>query len=391
MRLSAIGVRNISRNRFRTVLTILGVAVAIVAFVMLRTVLSAWTVAADYAAKDRVATRHKVSFIMTLPERYVSEVQEIPGVKQAAFASWFGGKDPNHENEFFATIAVDPDSFLSVYDEVEVPAAQREAWMQNRKGALVGDVLAKKLGWKIGDRVTLKGTIYPGDWEFQIAGIYTASRKSIDRSTFWFHYDYLNEWARERNPRAADQIGWIVSRIDDPSQSARIAKDIDRHFEERDIQTLSMSERALNTSFLGMVSALLKALDVVSIVILLIMVLILGNTIAMGVRERTQEYGVLRAIGFLPKHLALFVLGEAVTIGALGGLIGLGLSYPVVEQGLGRFLEENMGGLFPYFRIAPETAVAAVVIAVVLGLIAAGAPAYRASKLDVVDSLRKVG
>src|SRR5690606_35213549 len=129
----------------------------------------------------------------------------------------------------------------------------------------------------------------------------------------------------------------------------------------------------------------------VSIVILLIMVLILGNTIAMGVRERTQEYGVLRAIGFLPKHLALFVLGEAVTIGALGGLIGLGLSYPVVEQGLGRFLEENMGGLFPYFRIAPETAVAAVVIAVVLGLIAAGAPAYRASKLDVVDSLRKVG
>lgn len=391
MRLSAIGVRNVLRNRFRTVLTALGVAVAILAFVMLRTILSAWTAAVDHAAKDRVGTRHKVSMILPLPGRYVAEVEQIPGVEKAAPASWFGAKDPKHEQEFFATIAVEAESFLSVYDEVKVAPDAREAWMQNRRGALVGDVLAKKLGWKVGDRVTLQGTIYPGDWEFEISGIYTATRRSIDRSTFWFHYDYLNEWLKDRTPAQADQVGWIVSRIDDPSQAAAISKRIDQHFDSRDVQTLSMSERALNTSFLGMISAILSALDIVSVVILLIMTLILGNTIAMGVRERTNEYGVLRAIGFLPKHLALFVLGESIAIGAIGGLLGVLAAYPLIEQGLGRFLEENMGGFFPYVRIAPTTIGVAFGLALLLGALAAGFPAYRASKLDIVDSLRKVG
>lgn len=388
MQLSALAYRNVLRNKFRTVLTIFGVAVAIVAFVMLRTVLSAWTAAADEAAKDRIGTRHKISFIMTLPRRYVQEVESIPGVKKAALASWFGAKDPKHETEFFATIAVEPEPFLEVYDEIITPPEQREAWFQNRRGALVGDVLAKKLGWKVGDKIVLRGTIYPGDWEFEVSGIYTAARKSIDRSTLWFHYEYMNESVA---PRMKDQIGWIMSRIDDPSRAAEIARAVDAHFEERDLQTLSMSERALNTSFLGMLSAILKAVDVVSVVILLIMMLILGNTIAMGVRERTNEYGVLRAIGFLPKHLVGFVLGEAFSIGLLGGIAGLLLAYPVVQLGIGRFLEENMGAYFPFFRIGADTAIAALLLAGLLGLCAAIWPAYQASKLKVVDSLRRVG
>ena len=190
--------------------------------------------------------------------------------------------------------------------------------------------------------------------------------------------------------RRKDQIGWIITRVDDPARTAEVSAAIDKLFDDRDVQTLSMSERAMNVSFLGMISAVLRAVDIVSLVILGIMMLILGNTIAMGVRERTNEYGVMRAIGFLPRHVAIFVLGEAVTIGVLGGGLGLALSYPLVERGLGRWLEENMGSFFPYFRVTAGTALTALALAVALGLVAALLPAYRAARLDVVDALRRV-
>lgn len=388
--MAMVAVRNLRRNPLRTFLTVAAVMVAIITFVTLRTVLSAWTAGADNAAKDRVGTRHKVSFIMPLPRRYMQEVQGIPGVKSTASANWFGGKDPKHERDFFATLAVEPKDFLEVYDEIAIPAEQRDSWFQTKTGAIIGDSLAKKFGWKIGDRITLNGTIYPGEWEFVVSGIYTATRRSVDRASLYFHYDYLND-----DPRTSqimhDQIGWIVSRVDDPGRSAEIAKAIDAKFDERDIQTLSMSERAMNTSFIGMISALLKAVNVVSLVILGIMALIVGNTVAMSVRERTHEYGVLRAIGFLPKHLAVFVLSEAVAVSTLGGVLGVLLSYPLVERGLGRALEENLGGFFPFFRIDPQTVVISVLLAAVLGLVAAALPAYGAAQLKVVDSLRRAG
>jgi putative ABC transport system permease protein len=312
-------------------------------------------------------------------------------VKAVAGANWFGGKDPKHETEFFGSFAVDPKQYLEVYDEIILPEEQRQAWYQDRTGAVVGDVLAKKMGWKLGDRVTLAGTIYPGDWEFQISGIYTATRRSVDRSSFMFHFDYLNDSQAVATMGAKDLVGWVVSRIDDPGRAAEISKAIDAHFDERDMQTLSMSERAMNTSFIGMISAVLKAVDAVSLVILAIMVMILGNTVAMGVRERTHEYGVLRAIGFLPKHLAAFVLGEAVAVSVAGGVVGIMISYPFVQEGVGRFLEENMGAFFPFFRIDPATVVWALVLATVLGLVAAALPAYNASRLKVVDALRRTG
>ncbi len=388
MNLSAMATRNVLRNVFRTSATVLGVSVAILAFVLLRTVITAWSEGAEYAAQDRLATRHKVSFIMPLPQRYVEEVREIPGVRNAMGMQWFGAKHPTREEEFFATMAVEPERLFDIYTEMKVPQDQIESWKQNRKGAIVGRVLAKKFGWKVGDRIKLRGTIFPGDWEFEISGTYDSDRRSIDLSSFFFHYDYLNESIPERR---RDQIGWVAASIDDASQGPAISKAIDAHFEERDIQTLSMSEKALNNSFMGMFTAILSAMDLVSVVILLIMMLILGNTVAMGVRERTHEYGVLRAIGFLPRHLVAFVLGEAATIGVIGGVVGLGLSYPIVEGGVGRFLEENMRGFFPYFRIDSSTAVLALVFATILGLLAAAIPAYNASKLNVIDSLRRVG
>jgi putative ABC transport system permease protein len=388
MGIATIAIRNLGRNKFRTVLTLAGVIIAVIAFLLLRTILWSWTAGIEQASKDRVVTRQKVSFIMPLPLRYVEEVRQIPGVRLASGMNWFGAKDPKHEHEFFSTIAVDPETFLKVYDEVIVPSDQEQAWKQNRRGALIGDALAKKLGWKLGDKIVLQGTIYPGDWEFQISGIYTAKRATVDRSTLWFHWDYMNE---AQPARLKDNVGWIAARVNDPSRASQIAKLIDQRFEERDTQTLSMDERSFQSSFLGMISAILGAVNIVSIVIMIIMMLILGNTIAMGVRERTQEYGVLRAIGFLPRHVVFFIIAEGAVLGAVGGALGLLIGYPFVEKGVGRFLEENMGAFFPFFRVNPGIAGMAFGLAVVLGLLAAIIPARQAARLEVVSALRRVG
>jgi putative ABC transport system permease protein len=387
MKLFLIALRNLNRNRLRTFLTVLGAAVAILAFVSLRTVLSAWSAAADFASKDRIASRHKVSFILPLPKKYVEEIRAVPGVKEANYMSWFGGKDPKDPSSFFASMAVQTETFFSVWDELVVPPDQQQRWKEDKKGAIVGDVLAKKMNLKVGDRLTLQGAIYPGDWEFNISGIYTTTRKSVDRSSFFFHWNYLNDSLPENR---RDEVGWIASRIDDPERSAPISAAIDRIFDEKDVQTATMSERAMNLSFMGFLSAILAALDVISLIILLIMMMMIGNTIAMGVRERTREYGVLQALGFRPGHIRLFVIGEALGLGLLSGVVGIGLSIPIVEKGIGGLLEENMGAWFPYFRIAPETYVAALGLAALLAVTASLIPAIRAGRLSVTNALRRV-
>jgi putative ABC transport system permease protein len=388
MQLFLIAARNLSRNRLRSFLTVLGAAFALLTFILLRTVLGAWNVGLEHASRDRLGTRHKVSFIMQLPKRYIDEVRGVPGVKQATWANWFGAKDPRHPNEFFANLAVDPASYLEVIDEMVLTSEERTRWLEDKRGAVVGDVLAKKLGLKVGDKITLEGSIYPGDWEFNIDGIYTASRRSLDRSQFLFHWDYMNDALPDRRK---DQIGWVMARIDDPSRSADIATAIDKRFDDKDNQTVTMSERAMNASFMGMFSALLTALDVISLIILFIMLMILGNTIAMGVRERTREYAVLRAIGFEPWHIRFFVVGEAAVLGLAAGVAGVALAYPIVDRGLGRWLEENMGVWFPYFRVSPVTMVAALVIATVLATAASLIPSIQAGRIAVTDALRRVG
>lgn len=387
MNLVSIAVRNIGRNRFRAVMTVLGVAVAVVAFVMLRTVVTATNVAVTHAAQDRVATRHKVSFILDLPRRYVDTVRGIDGVQSATWANWFGAKLPSQPNEFFASMAVDTDTFFTVYNEMAVPPEALTRWREDRRGAIVGDVLARKMNWRVGDRVSLRGTIYPGDWEFTVDGIYTATRRSVDRSQFIFHYRYLND---SIPPARRDRVGWMVARIDEPSRSASIARAIDAAFDVQDVQTTSMSEQAMNLSFMGMMSGLFTAIDVISLVLLGILGLLLGNTVAMGVRERTNEYGVLRALGFLPKHVAAFILAESAALGTLAGVTGIALSYPIVQQGLGRWIEENQGATLPYFRIEAPTLALALALSMLLGLMAAAVPAWRASRLSVIDALRRL-
>lgn len=385
-----LALRNLRHQRGRMVLTLLGVAVAVITFAALRTVVGSWLSATEHSAQDRIATRHKVTFLMTLPRRYIDRVRALPGVEAATFANWFGGKHPVRDKEFFATIAVDKDSFFGVYDDMALPAEQLAAFRQDRQAAVVGDALAARFGWKVGDRVLLRGTIFPGSWQFTVRGIYQATRKAVDRSTFVFRWDYLNDWSNLL-PAQRDQLGWIVCRVSDPRRSAALSQQIDRIFDSEEQQTVTMSEREMNNSFLGMFGAVLGAIDLVSVVIILIMALILGNTIAMGVRERTAELGMLRAIGFAPRQIALLILGEGMATGLLGAALGLLLAYPLIDQGLGRFVEENMGAMFPHFRVPWQTNVQALLLGLLLGTLAAAIPAYRALRLRVVDALRRVG
>jgi putative ABC transport system permease protein len=383
-----LAARNLTRNKTRVFLTILGVAVTVMAFIVIRTLIWAYTTGVEFAAKDRIGTRHRVTFVMQLPRNYADKIAGVPGVKASAWANWFGGLWPKDTKFFFANLAVS-DNYPDVYDELVLAPDARQRWAEDPQGALVGATLAHKLGVKVGDKVTLQGTIYPGNWDFHVSGIYTVSRKSVDQSSLLFHWKYMNDALPERRK---DQIGWVISRIDEPSQSPRIAKAIDDMFDVQDTQTLTQSERQLNNSFLAMFEAVLKALGLVSLVILAIMMLILGNTIAMNVRERTHEYGTLRAIGFEPGQIATFIVSEAAFVGLLGGLAGLALSAlliygiisPMVNQG-------SLSAILPFVDITPVNAVAGVGLALVLGVVASFVPAFRASKLAVTDALRRIG
>lgn len=380
--------KNLSRRRGRTILTVIAIAVTILIFSLIRTVVGAWEAGADAAATDRLATRHKVSITMQVPRRYIDEIRAVPGVTSASYANWFGAKDPKQRTPFFAGFAVDHETWFTVYDEMGLEPGVLEKFKTTRNGAVLGDVLARTLQVKVGERIVITSDIYPGDWEFEVVGIYKALRKSTDRTSFVFRWDFLND-----DPRATfshDQIGWMVTRITDASRSADISRAIDAKFEEKDDQTVTMSERAFALSFLGAFSAILNAFSFVSVAILLIMLLILANTVAMNVRERTNEYGVLRAIGFGPRWVAGFIFGEAMLIALIGGLVGVGLVYLLVNMALGPALEENMAGMFPYFRAGGGLLLRSLGLAVLIGAVSAIIPAMQASRLKVVDALRRI-
>jgi putative ABC transport system permease protein len=394
MNLATYARRNLFRRRGRAILTITAVTVAVLIFCLIRTVVYEWNAGAEEAASDRLATRHKISITMEFPKHYIDELRTVPDIKAATWAVWFGAKDPKERIPFFAGFAVDHETWFDVQDEMKVPPDQLAEWKKTPNGAIIGDHLAKTFGVQVGSTLVITTDIYPGrrpgesdNWEFKVVGIYTPLRKTVDRNTLIFRWDYLNN-----DPRAAfakDHIGWMVSRISDPLRGAEISKKIDAKFDERDDQTLTMSERAFQLSFLGGFAAVLKAFDLASAVILIIMTLILANTIAMSVRERTHEYGVLRAIGFPPGHILGFILGESLLIAALGGLVGVGLVVLLVNHGLGPVIEES-GGFFPYFRTPAWVLAIALGAATLLGGIAGALPAVRASRLKVTDALRRV-
>ena len=388
--------RNLFRRAGRTILTLIAVAVAVMIFNVIRTVDHAWKAGSEAAAKDRLVTRHKVSFTRQLPLRYIDDLRDpskLPGIKAATWANWFDAKDPQKRTPFFQGFAADHLSWFDVMDEMKVDPAALETWKQTRNGVIIGDLLARTLGVTVGSDVAIESGIYPGEWKFKVVGIYTPLRKTVDRNTMVLRWDYFNDRIGNdpRTADAKDEIGWVMTRIDDPAKSADLTRAIDRMFEERDNQTLTMSERAFQLSFIGAFSAILSAFDLVSLVILLIMLLILANTLSMSVRERTHEYGVLRAIGFSPRYVFGFILGEAVLIALVGGLAGALLTLLLINGAMGPGIENSeMGVFFPYFRTPLPIVAISLAGAVAIGAIAGLVPAIRASRRKVTDALRRI-
>ncbi|MCB9507064.1 MAG: FtsX-like permease family protein [Myxococcales bacterium] len=397
MNLPTVALRNVGRNPTRLAMTMAGVAIALLTFVTLHTCVRSWDEAQDVARQDRLVTRHKITFVLTLPIRYITEVRNLRGadgqplLRASTFMCWFGGKDPNHENEFFGTLAVDQDSFFDVYDEIVLDDAARQAFASQRDAAIVGVLLAEKFGWHVGDRVTLESPIYPAPegrpWTFDIVGIYDTSSKAVDRQTLYFRYDYMNDGIPEG---MRDQIGWISSRSANPAAALEAASAIDALFADRDTQTLSQDERTFFTSFVGMVGSVLKIMSMLSYIILTILGLILANTISMSVRERTSEYAAMKAMGFTGRHVASLILGESIMTALLGAIPGVILSYVIVDMLMGDFFEANLAQFFPIFTVHPTTLAMAGGLTLLIGLVSGLAPAISAAQLRVVENLRRV-
>jgi putative ABC transport system permease protein len=387
MTLIGLGARNVLRHPLRTCLTLFAVAVAVLTFVLLRTVVTTWDLAAEIAAKDRIATRHKLSFVIPLPKHYVDTIQAVPGVQATTWMSWFGGKDARHPELAFASFAVDAPSFLKVFDELTLPPEQQARWLENRQGAIIGPQLARQLGLAVGDRLPMTGSVFPGDWVVEIEGIFGQTRKSFDPGALLLHWDYLNQ---SLPTDRRDQVGWVTSRVDSPGQSAQVAAAIDGIFDSFGHRTRTMSERELNLSFVARFSSLMKAIQGMCLVILLILTLVLGNTIAMGVRERSSEYGALRALGFPPSAIRWLILGESTLLGGLAGALGVGAGAQLVNGLLSPYVEANLGGVFPYFRLDLATALWALALALGASVLAGVLPALSAARLSPVDALRRV-
>lgn len=386
MRVLKLMLKNALRHKLRTFLTILGIAIAVMAFGFLRTVVTAWYAGVEASAANRLITRNAVSFIFPLPLAYRDKIAQIPGVETVSYMNWFQGVYID-KNQFFARFAVDVESALAVYPEFIVPPEQLEAFLHERNACMVGSDLAKQYNFKIGDVIPIEGDIYPGRWEFVVRAIYQPRDEKVDGTQMWFHWSYLDERMKQEMPGRAGEVGWYVIRIENPADGARISEELDRLFQNSRAETKTESERAFQEGFIQGTNLIIVLLNFMSFVIIGIIMLVLGNTMIMSARERTKEYAVLKTIGFSGGHLTALISGESLVISLLGGGLGLLLTYPIVGM-FSLFVPKSW---FPIFYIEPITIILAGASAVLVGILAAVFPIQRALRTSIVDGLRFVG
>jgi putative ABC transport system permease protein len=380
--LAGLSLRNaLFRNKTRSLLTVLGVVITAVAFLFLRTVLTAWYASSEASAADRVVTRNAISITQVLPLSYANRIAQVPGVTRVTWSNWFGGVYKDRRN-FFAQFAIDPASALEVFD-VRFLEGSKADFIADRNSCIVGKGLAEKYGWKIGDTIPLSSEIFPGDWKFRVAGIVEGADDASVANTMYFQWARLNEGLPDR---IKNTVGVITSKIAKANDSPRVIREIDGMFANSDAETHTETEKAFRLQFVSGSSAILTALQVVSGVILVIMALILGNTLAMGLRERTGEVGAMRAIGFLPRHVRRLAYAEGAMLGAIGGLVGCIVARPVLHA-VGRFAASI--GFLSNVSYTWPTAVATVLVAAVIGAAAAALPAVQAARMEIVNALRR--
>jgi putative ABC transport system permease protein len=373
--------RNLFRKKTRTILTIGSIAVALFLFGLLVTIETALNAGVDVAGVDRLIVRNKISLIMPLPLSYQERLRQIDNVSEATFATWFGAIYQEPKN-FFPQFAIDTDTYRTVFPEFEISDAEWNAFLSDREGAVVGKVTADRFGWKAGDRIPLQGTIWTGTWEFNIRGIYEGSRSGDDESQFWFQWKYLEE--RRQTSFGGGTVGWYTVKIDDPDQAVTVSRAIDEGFSNSAYETSTETEQAFAAGFAKQIGNIKMLIMSIGAVVLFTLLLVTGNTMAMAVRERVPELGVLKTLGFGDRTVLFLVLAESLIIATVGGALGIGLAKLFTLGG------DPTGGMLPVFYLATGEMLLGLGIAIFVGLAAGSIPALTAMNLRSVDALRRV-
>ncbi len=384
MLLAKLIFKNAFRSKLRSTLTILGISLAIIAFGFLRTVVEAWYAGVEASSASRLVTRNSISLIFPLPISYKEKIRQIEGVSSVSYGNWFGGIYIDEKN-FFANFAIEPKSYLDLYPEYIVSDEHKRAFLKDRKGAVAGQNIVERFGWKIGDNITLRGTIYPGNWEFVLTGIYKGRDKTTDESQFFFHWDYLNEIVKKTVPNRADQAGFYLVGVKDPNLAVVISERIDRTFKNSLAETLTETERSFQLSFIYMTEAILMVIQIVSLIVIIIILAVVANTMAMSVRERLAEFAVFKTLGFSGGYILLMIFGESLIITSIGGIIGIICTFPAADA-----FASAMSNYFPVFIITKETIYLNIAVSFLIGIISAVFPAVRALRLQIAENLMKV-
>ena len=391
MKFAPLILKHLRKNWIRTLSTIIALSVCIFLYCTLHAVVEAVEFGLHSGNAGRLVTRHYVSLVYPLPQTYKQRVAAIPGVQEVVIEAWFGGiyRDPKN---FFANFAVEPQPFLDIFPEIMLPPEQKEKWLNDMRGAIVGRKLANRFGWKVGDVIPLESTIPPyrigHPFEFVIDGIYdTDERKypGTDLNSFYFNYKYLYEATGQRIG-----IGWLTSKIDDPKNAGKISKTIDAEFENSDAATKTETEQAFLAGFVAMAGNLALLLNGIGLAVAFTILLVTANTMSIAVRERRQEIAVLKTLGFSSVLVMTLIISEALLIGAAGGLLGL-----LISKGLLGVLPKvpvlgDIVATYPNFGLSPQTAALGMGIALLLGLAAGFFPAMSGYRARIAEALRQI-
>ncbi|MDE2483753.1 MAG: FtsX-like permease family protein [candidate division NC10 bacterium] len=385
MQLLKLILRNALRHRLRTALTLLGLVVAILSFGLLQTVVDAWYAGAAGAAPTRLVTRNSVSLVFPLPLSYRDQIRAVDGVRAVSHATWFAGiyQDPKN---FFPQFAIEPRTYFAMYPEYLVTLPEFTAFLRDRKGAVIGRKIADTYHLQVGDALPLRGTIYPGTWEFTVRAIYDGIDTKTDTSQMFFHWEYLNETIKKRTGRQTDQVGVYLVDVIDADRVAEVSHAIDALFKNSLAETLTETERAFQIGFVKQTEALVIAIRIVSYVVIVIILAVMANTMAMTARERLVEYATLKTLGFSPSYIVTLILGESIAIAVTGAVIGIAATFPVAD-----WFAAKVGTLFPVFKVSGETVLLQVICALGVGVAAAAVPGRRAATVRIVEGLRAIG
>lgn len=370
------------RSKTRTFLTLLSVIAAFLLFGMLDSVRAAFNAGTNVAGYDRLVVASRLSITQMLPYRLEAQIQNVPGVKQVVRMAWFGGIYRDQKN-FFPNMSTGP-GFFDLYPEYQIPPAQLKAFESTRDGAVVGEALAQKYGWKIGDTIPLQATIFPtkgsNDWQFKLVGIYKLKdqKRRGEENQLYFRWDYFNE----SNDFVKDRVGWWMVKLSDPNQSDRVAQAIDKLSENSDHETKTQTEQAFNQAFVKQFADIGAIVTAIMAAVFFTLVLLTGNTMAQAVRERVPELAVLKTIGFSNRSMLWLVLAESVLLIVIGGLIGLGIAGVLIAG-----VSASSNGMIQLDTVPRNTWLVGLGLMLAIGVVVGTLPALRAMRLNIVDAL----